>query len=56
MAVQLALQLGIDQRNRRSRASCGRDKVGQRRPRTAQILGGAIHNRLRIGHIVDRRD
>ena len=25
-------------------------------PCTAQILGGAIHNRLRVGHIVDRRD
>ncbi len=56
MAVQLALQLGMDQRDRRSRASCSRDQIGQRRPRTAQVLRGAVHNRLRVGHVMNRRN
>ncbi len=58
-AVQLALELGEDERNRSSAARAGGRQVDQAAARAAQValLGvGRVHQRLRVGQVVHRGD
>ena len=56
MAVELALQLRIDQRDRGRAAGRGRLHREHRRPRAAQILVRGIDDDVGVCGVVDRRD
>ena len=56
MAVQPALQLGIDQRDRRRAAGRRRLQRQHRRARAAQILVRRVDHDIGVGRVVDRRD
>ena len=56
MAVQLALQFGIDQRDRGGTSRRGRRQRQHRRPRAPQILVRRIDHHVGVGRIMDRGD
>ena len=56
MAVQAALQLGIDHRDRRGASGRGRRQRQHRRTRPTQITVRRIHHDVGVGRIMDRGD
>jgi hypothetical protein len=54
--VQASFELGEDQADRSRRAGRRRDQRDGRGTRAAQVLVWRIHDRLRVGHVVQRRD
>ena len=55
-AVQLALQFRIDEADRGRGTGGRRNQRHQRGARPPQILVRRVDDRLRVGHVVDRRD
>ena len=55
-AGQLAQQFRVDQRDRRRRAGAGRDQRQAAGAGAAQVLVRRVHDDLRVGDVVDRRD